>query len=124
MSMSEQHISCYTKHTTSVSDAPQIRKIHLRYYILLLRLSGSTTHFLPTQFSTATKQSRAFRGVFGWSFSLPFFNLFSNITHLVSIHAFALSSTREHVHKCPGTFGTTLFCCSADKELKNGLKET
>lgn len=106
-----------------MSDAPQIRKIHLRYCIPLLRLSGSTTHFPPTQFSMAVKQRRAFRDSFGCSFGLCFFVLLLNIKHLVSTQAFAVSSTQENVRKCPCTFRTTLFYCSANNELKKGLKE-
>lgn len=123
MSMLEQRIFCYTKHTTNMSDAPQRRKIHLGYCIPLLRLSGSTMHFLPTQFSMAVKQRRAFRDSFGCPFGLRFFVLFLNLKHLVSTRAFAVSSTREHVHKHLCTFRTIPFCCSADKELKKGLKE-
>lgn len=123
MSMSEQRIFCYTKHPARMSDAPQITKIHLRYCIPLLRLSGSTMHFLPTQFSMAVKQRRAFRDSCGCSFGLCSFALFLNIKHLVYTQAFAVSSTWEHVHKCPRTFRTTLFCCIADRELKKGLKD-
>lgn len=70
MSLSEQCIFCYTKHTSSVSDAPQIRKIHLRYCIPLLRFSGLTTHFLPPHFSMAGNMRRAFRDTFGCSLEL------------------------------------------------------
>lgn len=83
-----------TKHTSSVSDAPQIRKIRLRYCIPLLRFYGSTTHFLPTCLSMAGNMRGVFRGTFGCSLGLCFFcfilkhrtiwSLFVLLQHLVT----------------------------------------